>query len=256
MDGERILLTNVQRFSLHDGPGIRTTVFLKGCSLHCPWCANPENIRMCPENYQKDGISGTYGRYVTTDKLFEELLRDRMFYGAEGGVTFSGGEPLLQMGQLEPLMARLQRQKIHMCAETSLFVPQAALEIAMRYIQLFYVDCKILDDRACKEILGGNISLYEENLKNLRQSQIPVVLRLPVIGGYTDSLRNMDLVLELIEEHRPAEVELLKEHNLGASKYISLGLKPPSLIGVADELLDAYRQRIDQLGIPVKICAI
>ena len=103
----KILITNVQRFSLHDGPGIRTTVFLKGCSLHCPWCANPENIDFVIEPYIKDDINTTIGQYVSCDELYELIMRDKVFYDG-GGVTFSGGEALIQMDVLKPLLERLK----------------------------------------------------------------------------------------------------------------------------------------------------
>jgi len=256
VDSSRILLTNVQRFSLHDGPGIRTTVFLKGCSLHCPWCANPENIHMYQEEYQKDGQTGTYGRYVSADQLFLELLKDKPFFGTEGGVTFSGGEPLLQMDVLESVMIKLQEAQIHMCMETCLFAPSKALKKAMHYINLFYVDCKILTGDACKLILGGNISLYQRNIEQLSSSNIPMIFRLPIIGGYTDTHENMQLVLEMIQQYRPASVELLREHSLGSNKYASLGMEPPKLMGVEDALIEEYCRNIQHLGIPAKICRI
>ena len=77
---EHILITNIQRFSLHDGPGIRTTVFCKGCSLRCPWCANPENLEPRSEDYVKDGVPGTYGRYISCEELLQEVMKDEMFY--------------------------------------------------------------------------------------------------------------------------------------------------------------------------------
>ena len=148
-----ILLTNIQRFSLHDGPGIRTTVFLKGCSLRCPWCSNPENLNPNPEKYVNNGLSGVYGREYNTDELYIEVVKDLAFYDGDwssleleempGGVTFSGGECLLQMDRLEPLLERLKAEKIHTAVETCLFAPAYQLSIAIKYIDLFYVDIKI-----------------------------------------------------------------------------------------------------------------
>ena len=85
-----MLITNIQRFSLHDGPGIRTTVFLKGCSIKCPWCSNPENIKNYPEVYYKDGVKGIYGKEFSLDEIYAEIVKDRVFYEDNGGVTFSG----------------------------------------------------------------------------------------------------------------------------------------------------------------------
>lgn len=107
-----MLITNIQRFSLHDGPGIRTTIFLKGCSLRCPWCSNPENIKPYPEKYYKDGIEGIYGKNYTCDEVYNEIIKDRAFYDENGGVTFSGGEALLYVNELLPLLEKLKKERI------------------------------------------------------------------------------------------------------------------------------------------------
>ena len=128
----KLLVTNVQRFSLHDGPGIRTTVFLKGCSLQCPWCSNPENIDLEPQAYDNNGIKGVYGKYYSAEELISECLKDRKYYTGQlqqpgawsvsdaseigllpGGITFSGGEPLLQMDNLVSVCEELHRRNIH-----------------------------------------------------------------------------------------------------------------------------------------------
>lgn len=109
---EYMLITNIQRFSLHDGPGIRTTIFLKGCSLRCPWCSNPENIKPYPEKYYKDGIEGIYGKNYTCDEVYNEIIKDRAFYDENGGVTFSGGEALLYVNELLPLLEKLKKERI------------------------------------------------------------------------------------------------------------------------------------------------
>ena len=94
---DKILLTNIQRFSLHDGPGIRTTIFLKGCSLRCPWCSNPENLNPYPEEYIKDGNRGIYGKEYAIDEIFIEVMKDKDYYESNGGLNFSGGEALLKV---------------------------------------------------------------------------------------------------------------------------------------------------------------
>lgn len=140
MNAGSILYTNIQRFSLHDGPGIRTTVFLKGCSIRCPWCSNPENLSNQIQRYIKDGQEAFYGSFMEPDELYAEILKDKNFYIGEiddysisnceemnrlpGGVTFSGGECLLQIEQLIPLLKRLRDEHIHITVESSLFVPQ------------------------------------------------------------------------------------------------------------------------------------
>lgn len=275
-----ILITNIQRFSLHDGPGIRTTVFLKGCSLGCPWCSNPENLLSKPQYYIKDGVIGTYGNYYDSEALIQECLKDKLFYEGKlnephfwtieessdienlpGGVTFSGGEALLQMPVLVPVCEILHSQAIHIAVETSLFVPQGNLRIALNYIDFFYVDMKILNSERCKEIERGNLDLYLSNLKILfswndkNGRKKPVVIRIPVIGSYTDDENNRKDVHELLAGYKDKilMIELIKEHNLGEVKYESLGLKL-DYHGVDDSLMERYKDELKDLDIPVKVC--
>lgn len=264
---ERILVTNIQRFSLHDGPGIRTTVFCKGCVLRCPWCANPENLEAVPERYEKDGKPGIYGQYMACDELLSEIMKDEIFYrqrsrgsGLEalpGGVTWSGGEALLQSDGLEPLFQKLKETGIHQCVETSLFVPMDKLELAIQYIDLFYVDIKILDEERCRLILHGNMERYLANVQALFSSKKAVVFRVPVIGGYTDGRENINAVIELIKKYPPVKVELIKEHNLGQSKYLSLGKTPLDLHLVTDDFMEQYKEEIyKSTGIFTEVCKI
>ena len=141
----KVRVSNIQRFSLHDGPGIRTTIFFKGCNLKCPWCANPENIDFMPTPYINDNTKeeGIFGYEVEALELYEEIIKDKEFYKLNnGGVTFSGGEPMLQMRQLEPLLQKLKEEKINMCIETALQVPKELVEIAQKYIDEFIIDTK------------------------------------------------------------------------------------------------------------------
>ncbi len=287
---KNILLTNIQRFSLHDGPGIRTTVFLKGCSIHCPWCSNPENLLHREQRYVKMDHNGkveekgTYGKWYSPDELYSEVIKDKAFYGScnansatyldslPGGVTFSGGECMLQMKELDPMLQRLNDEQIHTIVETSLFCSSVQLSIAIKHIDLFYVDIKVLNDDLCSSSLGGRIELYKNNLVTLLNSGKPVVFRLPVIGGYTDSEENRKAVVELIESKAKSysnllKIEILKEHNLGTNKYQSLidggnEIMLPEYNGVSDELMGQYKIEIEEglmivgSSIPVQICTI
>lgn len=287
---KNILLTNIQRFSLHDGPGIRTTVFLKGCSIHCPWCSNPENLLHKEQRYVKKDHNGkveeegTYGKWYSPDELYAEVVKDKAFYSScnsnsatyldslTGGVTFSGGECMLQMKELDPMLQRLNDEQIHIAVETSLFCSSAQLSIAIKHIDLFYVDIKVLSDDLCSSSLGGRIELYKNNLVTLLNSGKPVVFRLPVIGGYTDSEENRKAVVELIESKAKSysnllKIEILKEHNLGTNKYQSLidggnEIMLPEYNGVSDELMGQYKIEIEEglrivgSSIPVEICKI
>lgn len=275
-----ILVTNIQRFSLHDGPGIRTTVFLKGCTLRCPWCCNPENILSQIQHYEKNGIRGTYGVRYTTDSLYKEIIKDKSFFAGSiedygitspallmklpGGITFSGGEALLQISQLEQLLQRLNKEHIHMTVETSLFVRQEALRIAIRYIDLFYVDIKILDSEKCKRHQHGSLNQFLENWSVLLESGKPIVVRVPVIGGYTDGPDNIAAIIDLLKKAKGniIKVELLKEHNLGIQKYrslISAGniIEMPANKGVSDITIHKYKEYMEsELNYCIEICKI
>ena len=253
-----ILLTNIQRFSLHDGPGIRTTVFLKGCSICCPWCSNPENLNPMPEHYIKDGKEGIYGKEYTVQELFVELMKDEKFYEYGGGVTFSGGEPLLQANEIFPLLNLLKDSGITIAIETSLFCSTKNLLLLLPVVDYFYVDMKIMDINRSKNIMKGNLSLYKKNLDILCKGK-KITVRIPTIGRYTDCIQNRKLVIDEIKKHVDSiiKIELLKEHNLGKTKYESLGLDVPNYFGVTDELMLQYKKEIEeQVNIPVEICKI
>lgn len=277
---DKIFLTNIQRFSLHDGPGIRTTVFLKGCSLRCPWCSNPENLESHQQKYLKDGLEGVYGYYLTPDELYREVIKDAGYFFGElqnwnisdgnlidklpGGVTFSGGECLLQMTQLEPLFKNLIKNNIHTCIETSLYTSSKDLELALKYADLFICDVKILNSKKVSIIEKGNLNLFVKNYIRLMESGKPVIIRIPVIGRYTDTEENQDLVCKFLKKIRGniLKIELLKEHNLGLSKYKSLNILDHNFpiakyFGVEDETLIEYKEKLMKfVDVPIDICKI
>lgn len=274
----KLLITNIQRFSLHDGPGIRTTVFFKGCSLRCPWCSNPENISPFIQEYNRDGQRGFYGKYYTVEDLYKIIMKDKAFFDSSnekwtiktakeidllpGGVTFSGGECLLQVRIIEELCSRLHMSNVHIAVETSLFVPTSYLEIALRCIDLFYVDIKIIGS-GCKDYENGDLNLFLSNLerlmkwKDVQGNKKPVIVRIPVIGGYTDSQQNRSNVIDIIKLYKDSilKIELLKEHNLGESKYRSLGYNI-TYTGVDDLFMETYKIELCKIGLPVEFCKI
>lgn len=279
-----VLITNIQRFSLHDGPGIRTTIFLKGCSLRCPWCSNPENLSTKIQNYKRNNDKGVYGKWYDVETLYSIILKDKKFYKGKisnylinsakmlnklpGGVTLSGGEALIQTEKILPLMEMLNKDRIHVAVETCLFISEKLLKAAINYIDLFYVDIKILDLKKCEEILNGDLLTYMSNLDLLFDSGKPIVFRVPVINGYTDSSSNRKKVAKLIagslRKGNILKVELIKEHNLGLSKYEALASCNeisyiPEYKEISACLMEDYKNYIlheINYAIPVEICKV
>lgn len=254
-----MIITNIQRFSLHDGPGIRTTVFLKGCSIRCPWCSNPENINHQIERYVKDGKEGFYGKEYSVDQVLKEVIKDKIFYEDNGGVTFSGGEALLYAKELLPLMEQIKQNNISIAVESSLFVPSRYLEMVIPFVDYFYVDLKVMDKERCSFLLKGNLDLFKSNFAILAKSK-RFNVRIPVICGYTDDENNIKCIIDVIREYRSSikKVELIKGHNLGDNKYVSLGKDVPQNAEVSDLFLEVYRMKIIDAveEVDVGICRI
>lgn len=249
----RPLVTNIQRFCVHDGPGIRTTVFFKGCSLHCPWCANPENINTQEEYYyikekcssvckRKNicktfnsgtigkteiescayGAIGCFGKCYSPDELYQELIKDYYFYSKEGGVTFSGGEPLLFLEQFEKTVDMLHHQGINICVETALNVPTRTVKwAASKKIDYFYVDIKSVKQKIYHDILGGDENLFMSNLEELynRVPRSNIVYRIPLVQNITCTEENILEIASVMQKFPPDHIEIFSVHNLGKKKY-------------------------------------
>lgn len=261
----KLLITNIQRFCVHDGPGIRTTIFLKGCNLHCPWCSNPENIhkekqffynqdkcigveKNCAygkcrfsdhvvtkqklEHLTKEEISicksgalGVYGIEKDINTLYNELLEDEIFWKIQGGVTFSGGEPLLQIKPLEKLLVLLKEKGIDIAIETALFVSENNIQRIMPYVDHWLVDIKLMDKNDCLKVIGGNIDIYLKNLDYLIcEGGRDIWLRHPDIEGYTDGGDNLKKIESLRNNYHCLKYQVIPGHYLGEKKYLSLGM--------------------------------
>jgi len=280
------LITNIQRFCVHDGPGIRTTVFFKGCSLRCPWCANPENISFEEEYYyirekcsntckfvstclafktgkacyadMKNccyGAIGKFGKYYTDEELYEELIKDIDFYENEGGITFSGGECLLFLPYYKELLKKLKEKKISICVETALFIPCAKIEEILQYIDYYFVDIKIMNSKMCKEILGGDFNTFLKNLELLHDnvSKDRIVYRLPLVHGITLERDNIERIKALIIKYQPIKVEIFGVHNLGDKKYLRLNLFKEPVSSVEDSILEEVRDFLNKTNCNVVI---
>lgn len=241
------IIFNIQRFSLHDGGGIRTMIFFKGCPLRCPWCSNPEGISLepqillqparcikcsAPSVYEcakepwecPTGAKSFAGRHYTIEELKKEALKDAVFYEEDGGITLSGGEALLFAEYLSRFLPEIKREGVHVAVETTGNVPRANIEQVMEYIDLFLFDLKIMDAAQMRAICGGDIELIRRNFEFLSRHK-QVIPRLPLIPGFTDSEENLREIRDLILSCGLKEVHILPYHSFGSSKYEQLGLE-------------------------------
>jgi len=260
------LIFDIRRFSVHDGPGIRTTVFFKGCPLTCWWCHNPESRAEVPEKTVKHvALEGrtfpaeeTTGRYMTVEEVLSEVLKDRLFYEeSDGGVTLSGGEPMLQAEFAAGLLAALKGAGIHTALDTCGQVRQEELEKVLPFVDLFLYDLKLMDEKEHVEFTGVSNKLIHDNLLFLVRSGRQVAIRFPVIPGITDSRRNTDLLKEFLMSLQPAitGIHLLPYHTFGGKKYERLNLVN-KLKGVKDlgrEDLEPLKKEFEELGFEVLI---
>ena len=207
---------DVQRTCVHDGPGIRTTVFFRGCNLRCRWCQNPEGLSF-------KGDSG----YSMGD-LLDIVTRDKRYYfSSGGGVTLSGGEPLLQdSDSLVGLLKRLKEKNIKVAVETTFHVPWENISKAAPYVDLFLIDLKIVgDDELHKRCTGRDSKLIRGNLERLHELSAGVRFRMVMIPGITDGEENIKNTAEMLKSLGYRSIELLKYHNLYEGKAERLGLE-------------------------------
>ena len=242
---------DIQRFSVHDGPGIRTTVFMKGCPLRCRWCHNPEGLSktlqpqffedkcigcgLCGErkqlsNSQKCPTEALKicGRVVDEDEVIDEILRDKIFYSDNGGVTFSGGECLLQADFVVSVLSKVKGAGLHTAVDTCGYVPWEELEKTLPYCDLYLYDVKCFTSNLHKEYTGVDNLLIIDNLKRLADTRKDIWIRIPVIPGFNDYASEMTQIAELVSSISSVkQVTLMPYHTLGASKYKTLGLEYP-----------------------------
>lgn len=290
------VITNIQGFSIHDGPGIRTVVFFKGCPLACRWCANPECIAAPPQMgfiatlcthcgqcrdactngslaYPEDtphidharctacgacrdrcyyGALVRYGASMTVDEVWDAVRRDRIFYDTSGGgVTASGGEPLLWAGFIRELFALCRGEGIDTCMETCGCADPEALLQVLPWTDRVLFDLKLMDPQAHKTFTGMSNGRILENAALVLEHGTDVIFRQPLIPGISDSRQNIDATAAFLAGLGPraGRLELMPYHRMGQSKYKALGM--PYLLeelGMASEeqaetIKNAYSSR-------------
>lgn len=276
------VVLNIQRFSVHDGPGIRTTVFFKGCPLHCPWCHNPESMDpapqiavredlclgcercapVCPEQGAgrldlsasdhrpgaicqrcgacaeacPSGARESLGWRLGLPELLDELERDRPYFEESGGgVTFSGGEPVLptNAGFLLACLDECRRTGLHTAVDTCGHVPPGSIRQVAERADLLLYDLKIMDPRRHRALVGVDNRLILENLRQLARTEVGLWIRVPLIPGLTDDEENLRAIARCVAElPRPVPVHLLPHHGSAGQKYHRLGLSDP-MAGIA-----------------------
>jgi len=225
---------DIKRFAIHDGPGIRTTVFFKGCPLRCGWCHNPESMNPEPEEYRgKRTIDGKelsmmriYGREIAHEKLLKKLLRDRVFFEESGGgVTFSGGEPLMQHLALVKLLKALGEAGIHRAVDTSGYAPAGQLREVAGLTDLFLYDLKLMDHAKHLEYTGVENKPILENADMLLETGVRVIFRIPVVPGMNDTAEELEAFRAFFDARKEKfrEVHLLPYHPGAAAKYRRMG---------------------------------
>ena len=208
---------------MFDGPGIRTTVFLKGCPLDCWWCQNPESIGELPEQVpQKDEMhKNVVGKKMTADEVLVEILKDSIFYDeSDGGVTFSGGEPMVQVEFLTDVITRCKQEGIHTAIDTSGYAPWSAFESILPHTDLFLYDLKIIDNTKHYKYTNVSNHLIQENLKKLHKTGANVVMRIPLIPEITDTTKNLNQIIGFLKTlPKFQNIDLLPFNHYSKSKY-------------------------------------
>ena len=216
----------IREFTLHDGPGIRTTVFLKGCPLRCPWCHNPEGQSFEKETMRRqNGDVVPCGEDWEAEDLAKELLRNAdIMLQSGGGVTFSGGEPLAQADFVCEVSDTLRAQGVHLALETSGHAPPEVYRAVVTRMDFVYQDLKHHDAAAFRRLCGGDLALVLANLGWLRGAGVPFAVRIPCIPGTNDSPTDHAALLRLAGASPSMRgVEFLPYNQAASSKYPMLG---------------------------------
>jgi len=291
---------NIQKFSVHDGPGIRTTVFLKGCPLKCWWCHNPESqnpsheilffeerctkcgvcIKRCPtkaielkDNYlimnkNKCDLCGKcsdfcpsnareyVGKDFTVKELMKEIIKDEAFYDeSNGGVTFSGGEPLIYADFLKEVLQGCKTRGIHTAVDTCGYASWESFDKILDKVDLFLYDLKMMNNERHKKYMGVGNKLILENLKKLSDSGCNIFVRMPIIAGINDDDENINESIDFISNLNILQVNLLPFHKMGMDKYKRLNLeyKLSGMEKPSDERMAEIADKLRRVGLKVKI---
>lgn len=299
-NNEKGLVFNIQRFSVHDGPGIRTAVFFKGCPLKCPWCCNPESLSFAPSLFVRDAnCSGcgkctqscprgaisidrekgrvidwgrcdqclacvsaciyrslnSCGQYMAKEEVINEVLKDSLFYkNSGGGVTISGGEPLMQHKFLISLASGLKEKDIHVALETTGYAQKQIFEEVLPFVDLVLFDIKHLDDVKHQNFTGVS---NQRILANARTAagRVRTWFRIPLIKNFNDDIDHIGRIADIAKQSGVEKISILPYHEGGLTKRSQIGQEYllPEAKSPSDDDIEVLKEIILQKGINVTV---
>ena len=250
---------DIQRYSIHDGPGIRTIVFLKGCYLRCRWCCNPESQSHDFEQMTMGGVTKSVGQDITVGEVMETVLKDRPYYRRSGGgLTLSGGECLFQADFTAALLEAAHDAQLNTAVESTAFAPFEKIEKILPELDYYLLDIKHMNSAKHKTYTGVPNERILENARRIAESgQCQLIIRVPVVPGFNDSIHDIQEISQFASSlpgvHR---MHLLPYHRLGMDKYAGLGrdfsladVVPPTPAHMQELLAAALRSGLEcQIG--------
>lgn len=255
------IIFDIKRYAVHDGPGIRTTVFLKGCPLECWWCHNPESQKLEPESFSEnsnscDEIPEKIGRIISVSEVMNEVRKDQIFYEeSNGGVTFSGGEPLFQYNFLKELLKTSKEYSLHTTLDTAGCISKEKILQIAPLVDLFLYDIKLINDNKHIKYTGISNKDILANLIELSKRKFKIIIRIPIIPSINDDKDELDLFGKFIQPLNVEKVELLPFHTIGENKYSKLkklnrmkDIQPPTR-----ELMNEIKYHLESFNLTVCI---
>jgi pyruvate formate lyase activating enzyme len=260
------IVFDIKRYAIHDGPGIRTTVFLKGCPAKCWWCHNPESQSPEPETIIKinkiDGKefkdSEQIGKEMSIQEVMNEIKKETIFADESGGgVTFSGGEPLMQHEFLFALLRECHKHQIHTALDTTGYAENNIFNKLIPFINLYLFDIKIIDNGFHQIYTGISNKTIFENLDSLIKEKKKVILRYPLIPHYTDSDENIEQIKTFLSEriHILNKIDILPFHDLAKDKYKRF-CKPDTFSEIQrpdEDMIYKVKNEFESIGMDVQI---
>ncbi|QIB70224.1 glycyl-radical enzyme activating protein [Aminipila butyrica] len=251
------IITEIQRFSVHDGPGIRTLVFLKGCPLKCKWCCNPETQDMDCQPIVEAGEPKIVGKTVSVAEIMSEVKKDSIYYRRSGGgITLSGGEVLAQPGFAKAILEACNTAGINTAIETSGFASFETIEPLIPFVNLILYDVKHVSDEKHRIFTGQSNSLILSNLAKLSDKNIPLIARIPVIPTFNHTAEEIEAISCYVANLKGVkEIHLLPYHRLGESKYQGLerDYEFNSIEPLSQEDMSKLLEVVKKTGLPCQI---